>query len=656
MELSLLYIHNKSFKLRNFSYIFYIKYICFWTLIIVIFSNSGFSQSGESKFDPIVKRIRDSSYTYTNIDTISSIKLKGIQYSQKNNLQFEFAFMIIDMAREYQYINDFENCLKYLKIAKPILEQLKNNELWGDYYSQFGTLVGKSGDYKKSSQYFLLSAENYKKANLQSLYLASSFNYNLAKYKYEGGAQNSNLNEIITNQSNYVNYAYQIKDTQKIIYGEIALASFYTDFAQFDNAKKHLMNAKRISDIHNNTSPYLLLTMNSEFGRVNLYTSNYKESIKNYHYVLEQYSFVDKFYITYLQRLSEGYAGIGDFKNATKYYKKLYFLNDSIKQIDFKNQALDFEIKYETVKKEQKNIKLEKENLKKDEKIKQDKSTRSILIISIVASLTFVTLFCILFYSLHKKNKLLSVQKVKIDKQNDTLKQLNKELTATTDELIESNAYKNKLFSIISHDISSPLRAVTNYITGLEADKIHLSTFHKIQSTLVPIENMASNLLQWSILQNKSVELKKESINIYNLIQEISDIYKLSMDSKSIQIVNQINSDYQMTADRNTLTIALRNIISNCIKYSYKNSSIKIYENNRSLVIEDNGIGMDENAIKIIYLNNDIESTIGTNNETGTGLGLRLVNDCLKLNELNLIIESEKNMGSKFIITQSFYS
>lgn len=140
------------------------------------------------------------------------------------------------------------------------------------------------------------------------------------------------------------------------------------------------------------------------------------------------------------------------------------------------------------------------------------------------------------------------------------------------------------------------------------------------------------------------------------LIQEISDIYKLSMDSKSIQIVNQINIDYQMIADRNTLTIALRNIISNCIKFSYQNSSIKIYENNRSLVIEDNGIGMDKNAIKIIYLNNDIESTIGTNNETGTGLGLRLVNDCLKLNELNLIIESEKNMGSKFIITQSFYS
>lgn len=621
--------------------------------ILFIFS-IVYSQTKTFEFDSIVSSYRDSAFLYGDIDTIVLIKLQGAKYAQEKNLNSELTFMLIDIARDYLNDGNFSNCMKYLKLSKPLLDKLKNDELYGDYYNQLGSYFGQSGDFIKASEYQLKAANYYKSAGIEKLYLRMMLNQVYSEFKYQYEQKKVDYVSLISKQKVLVEYGYQITDSASMINSQVALASFYSDLDSFEVARIYLNRALNVANSFTKLKLYMLTNIYAELGRTNLFDKRYAESIQNYQFVIENFPNVDVNYTSYLSLLGEGYEGIGDFKNATKYFKKANYLNDSIYQADYQSQALDFETKYETTKKEQKNIELENQNILKDTKIREEKRTRQFLLAGLFSALLILALLIVLFYLLRKKNKQLLLQKEKIDKQNDTLKQLNKELITTTDELLESNSYKNKLFSIISHDISSPLRAITNYISGLDVDSntIDTSVLKKVQSNLIPVENMTSNLLDWTLVQNKQLQLIPQPIHVKKLVEEISEVYSLSLETKNIVIECNCDNNYILNADKNTFTIAIRNILSNCIKFSRSNSKILVYRENDHLVIQDFGVGMDYGLLERIQQNDHLDSNRGTMDEKGSGLGFKLVNDCLRLNHLKLKIESQEGKGTKFIIVQ----
>ena len=233
-------------------------------------------------------------------------------------------------------------------------------------------------------------------------------------------------------------------------------------------------------------------------------------------------------------------------------------------------------------------------------------------------------------------------------------------------ELRDLNISKDKLFSLISHDLKSPFNSLLGFskilneeydsLTQLEI-KEYLNIINDSSKTLF---GMTINLLHYSSLQLGKYEFRPK---LHDLSAELDSVYvvlKERIDKKDILFKNNIEPKTFAFVDRDMLNIILTNLISNSIKYSHKGGMIKVSvkviniesENDSKVRIDicDEGIGISEENLKQIN-NNEMFSTAGTNNEYGTGLGLQLVKETVAINNGSVQINSETGKGAAIYIT-----
>lgn len=251
-------------------------------------------------------------------------------------------------------------------------------------------------------------------------------------------------------------------------------------------------------------------------------------------------------------------------------------------------------------------------------------------------------------------------------KQNELLNQKveerTKELMESNNKLKESNKTKEKLFSIIAHDIKSPFNTLLGFIDLLQNQSENFnSDQHKkfiniISDSSNKIYNLVDNLLIWSKLQQDMFDSNIMPINLKKTVQESADIYIEMLRNKKISFNNSINNSIIVLSDEFMLSTILRNLISNAIKFTPTNGSISIRieetkaedEREITIYIEDTGIGISKKQINELFTSEINKSTTGTNNEKGTGIGLSLCKEFLNLLGAKLWIESTPNAGSKF--------
>ncbi|HPO49236.1 MAG TPA: PAS domain S-box protein [Spirochaetota bacterium] len=232
-------------------------------------------------------------------------------------------------------------------------------------------------------------------------------------------------------------------------------------------------------------------------------------------------------------------------------------------------------------------------------------------------------------------------------------------------ELKELNATKDKLFSIIAHDLKTPFNSLIGFSELLLYDFYSFSDEDKykfIETIFDTAKNsfqLLTNLLDWARSQSGRINYKKEKINLKEAITNIVALIVNAANKKGIKINNEINEDIFITGDRNTVETVIRNLISNAIKYSYNNgeifikSSLVLEQRNKyfEVAIKDKGVGIEpERLEKIFDIENNI-STRGTNDEGGTGLGLILCKEFIEKNGGKIRVESKKSEGSSFYIT-----
>jgi signal transduction histidine kinase len=256
--------------------------------------------------------------------------------------------------------------------------------------------------------------------------------------------------------------------------------------------------------------------------------------------------------------------------------------------------------------------------------------------------------------------KLLILEKAYRTELEKEVNEKTKALEQNNEELQKSNLLKNKLFSIIAHDLRNPLFALEEVI-ALFQDK-HLTTRalkENIASLGETLENnkfLLDNLLQWSYIQLGYSPIKLEQVDIQKLITESVQLYKAFADKKRIMIhVNHSKSHYSY-ADEGIIRLILRNLISNAIKFTPKNGKIEIsYGRKKSLYfisVKDSGIGIPKKKLKNFFLQSQIEKNAhGTEGEVGSGIGLTLCNDFAKRMNGSLTIKSIEKKGSIFTMT-----
>jgi len=257
--------------------------------------------------------------------------------------------------------------------------------------------------------------------------------------------------------------------------------------------------------------------------------------------------------------------------------------------------------------------------------------------------------------SILDKNNDLQHKNVQIQLQANKIRENASLLEKQTQELTELNALKNKLFSIISHDLKAPMYAMRNFFSEVQQNNIPARELKKmipnVVNDLTYTTGLMDNLLQWSRAQMQSNATYPQKVDIGKSIEENMQLLRRQAEAKQISIeTNSLENIYGFM-DKDMLNLVLRNLISNAIKFTPEKGNIKIGVHENCTIVEvyvqDNGTGISPEALKKIN-GNDFYSTKGTASESGTGLGLRLCKEFIAKNGGQLYIESKLGEGSTF--------
>jgi signal transduction histidine kinase len=328
--------------------------------------------------------------------------------------------------------------------------------------------------------------------------------------------------------------------------------------------------------------------------------------------------------------LQKSYFKLGEYKKAYNYlliYKNANSklnTNETIKRLT-KNE---FDFKIDKMKKEQ----------------EAAISRQKFYIYSLVVTLTLVLIIVILMVR-NSKNK----------------KRTNAKLNALNEKLKESNSAKDKFFSIIAHDLRGPFMALlgssdilANEVYGLTSDEIK-SLGQGLHLSIKMQYDLLNDLLDWSRIQTGNFELEPKCFALWTIIDEVLASLSLSLSQKNIIVKNEIKKELKISADLSMISLVVRNLISNGIKFTPLDGRISVSaKENESMVeiiIQDNGVGIEKEDLDKLFKIDVHHSTKGTSGEMGTGLGLVLCKEIIELHGGQISAESEPGKGSSFIFT-----
>ncbi len=228
-------------------------------------------------------------------------------------------------------------------------------------------------------------------------------------------------------------------------------------------------------------------------------------------------------------------------------------------------------------------------------------------------------------------------------------------------ELEESNASKDRFFSIISHDLRSPFQGLLG-LTTIATEEFDDLTMDELKEFLSNINHSAKglfglieNLLQWSRIQRGKIEVKLAQIDLYYDVQYNINLLQPNANTKGLRIVNEVDKTIEVLADTTAFNSVLQNLISNAIKFTKSGGEIKITSevNNRfaELTVTDNGIGIPEDILPALFRIDSQHSTLGTEKESGSGLGLIICKELVELQGGEIWVKSKINEGTSFTFT-----
>lgn len=308
--------------------------------------------------------------------------------------------------------------------------------------------------------------------------------------------------------------------------------------------------------------------------------------------------------------------------------------------LDIRNQKIDqLETQYKTKLKEQQNKTLTLINSEKEKTL--DKQKRILIIGAIGIFILSLLLYFVFKLSKKQKqtNKILALQNEKIEENNKTLNRL--------------NLLNQKIFSVISHDFKGPITTLQFTLSksnSIFSDNSEIKNYiNDISNQLTQSDAMLNNLLDWAKTELITTNTEFNIFNLHNCVLLAIADNQIKISEKSIQIVNNILPENNIQFNEAVLKIVLRNIINNAVKFSYENSKIEISYTNNEIFITDYGKGIDAKKLSKLFTQN-VNAGLGTNLETGFGMGLYLCYELMQKNNGSIIAENNTKNGVTFII------
>ncbi len=556
-------------------------------------------------------------YELANFDSTFYFMNQSLQAAQKCNNQRAIAQAMFGMGYTcIYYTKDETKAMQWLNKALTVAKKSNDNLNMARCY-QFMCVIAIHQNIGNPYELQTMALNAAKKANNWNVLVESyeiMTDYLIIKKKYKE-AEKMTLAALEISQQHDIDiwfahglgYAELLKDQNKHTEAQL----IYTKLNLFKNKLKK--------------SKGYFVYMN-DLGNLETNLKNYDQAESIFLKILEyerSQSKVDSFHVFHIFRsLKNLYVEQGSFKKAYQVSEDLAEVRLWLAQ---KRQTQDSRLQMTQLKS---GLDLEKKDVEISLLETQKKQQQLFLIAAILIALLLVSFMVFL-----QRNK------QRIEQQRAELGQLN-----TT---------KDKLFAILSHDLRSPVASLKNYMMLINWGALSQTEFTEsaqgLNTQVSNVHTMLENVLNWSISQMGGMKPKIEKIAISAIIDEQIQLLKPIAEAKNISIENNIPSGVDLLADKNHLMIIFRNLLQNALKFTNLGGNISFnYTENGTIEVKDNGIGMSEKQLANLFQLEKNTSSIGTDNEHGTGLGLVLVKELVEINKGKIVVRSELEKGTTF--------
>ena len=580
----------------------------------------------------------------------------------------------------YWQISDYDSAVYYFEKALVIRNKLPNKEFRATTYNNLGTIFFNWSLYDKALDHYLHSFELQREVGNNNGIALSLCNIGLV---YKETAQNEKAIEYYRES---LPYAFAANSLQTIGYAYSCFGAAYSMLNKDSSLYYFRKALAAYKEGKNNDGEILALQ-----GIGNYYL-DLKELKSAKIYFTEMLTLAFKENIS--MRIAEAYKNLGEIallenhlEKAQDYFEKSIAIGEksSLKVIlkdSYSSLSTIYERRgqtrealialkaYNGYRQQIENEGMQKRLVDLKNKSEHEKYQRNLQIqkyenekqkIYLVVTFTAIILLFLVALALFRMNNRRKKVNVLLQEKNKLIEGQSSEINLKNVELLELNEAKEKLFSIIAHDLRSPFNTLINIGTVLKEDFEILTDEEKmdyithLEETAIRTYELVENLLNLSASHTGRIDYNPARIEVEDAVAKIIFMSKTQAAKKEIKITNKIGKEVTAVADQSMLEIIIRNLVNNAIKYCHPGGKVEVssyYEGDKlNIAVEDDGTGMDEGTKLHIFNINVIRSKKGTGGEKGTGLGLGLCKEFVEKNGGKIWVESEVGKGSKFIFT-----
>jgi signal transduction histidine kinase len=665
-------------------------HIVILTLLGIFCSSISFCQNTDSLEKTLQNRLSDS------VRFVTYIKLsQQKQYTDFVNatIYADKAFAIADKKQwpwakgmvygQLSFLatlsGDYSTAMKYNNLNLQMRLEEQDSSAIATTLNFLGNDYSDLGKYDEAYYYF---TQSYRvaRAIYDSLKMAIA-TYNIGLVLNELGQYELALNHFTFSRQ----LCEKIGDRNTLVYLQDATGELYLKMKEYKKSEEYLMSALKSLRERNLTiiEPRVL----KRLARLKFELKDYKESLAYYdsaslinkkahnefgvaesqlgisEIYIEQQKFEEaetliekslvtakknnaqKMTIDCFQKLSYLAEKKGDFERGLEYHKNYKQLEDSLYSEEMLAKLFQDQLRFQTELKDSEIAVLSKVKAEQGSTLKKQKLIRNILVVAIA-------LTAILLFTVYRSSK----RRIRINK---LLIEHQQEIKKRSQELEQLNQVKDKFLSIVSHDLRSPISALSAILNLAEQKNLSPEEFKQLTAELRKqfdnARTFIGNLLDWALLQMDKLKIQPSKIEIATVVEENLKMVE-SMQMKKILFTNEVPSGLYGWADPNMLNLILRNLILNAIKFSEIGGKVEVtgkeYDKHFFVIaVKDHGVGISKDVQKLLFDKSSSYSSRGTANEKGTGLGLILCKEFVEKNGGKIWFESEEWKGSTFYFT-----
>jgi signal transduction histidine kinase len=669
-----------------------------------------------------IRLYNEISLNYATIDPNKGIEYghKALVLATTLNDRFEIAWSNANIARSYDNLNIGDSSIKYIRRAYGLIKETENTSALFAIIILYGNSFMDVSDYDSAAFYYNqaldIATQTDNKARLAAAYNNLAIIYqnkgNLKEsYEYYLRALNNfEVNEDLNNQAITLNnialinqelghYETAVKYLLMAVEINKSIGDNYNLSMNYNNigvAYKELENYEMAFDYYDKSNAIAeefgfhadLARNYHNIGNLHKMNGDMDKALESFNHSLEisiaqglkvgmlyndiaicevlieqdkireawgmlneinrvigetgRFTFKENYY--FLQSLIAEKEG--DYNSSLVSYKKYTSFKDSLLELKNQRQIEEIQEKYETEKKAIENKKLRELNQANSTVIYNQRLFGVVVILSLMLAMIYAV-------SIYRSRQ-------KLKRTYQSLKELNDEVISQKKQLEESNRTKDRMFSIIAHDLRSPFSAMMGFLQMITEDYKDFDDQQKLEMLRLTYEQslttfgLMENLLQWSLSQRGMVDNNPEDVNLCFMIENQIEVFRHQAESKELTIENLVQKDLSARVDEDMTKTIFRNLISNAIKFTPRQGKIvlssSLVDSKILIKVSDSGSGMPADKIENFLNHGKIESTKGTENESGTGLGLEIVKDFARRMQVQMYVESRSGFGTEFTL------